>query len=56
MKKTIVKIDTAQDINLYMYRSISYSYILFFQSKYSMDAKIGGLRHIYMKSMGYFLQ
>ena len=56
MKKTIVKIDTAQDINLYMYRSISYSYILIFQSKYSMDAKIGELRHIYMKSMGYFLQ
>ena len=56
MKKTIAKIDTAQDINLYMYRSISYSYILIFQSKYSMDAKIGELRHIYMKSMGYFLQ
>lgn len=56
METTKARIDTAKDINLYMYRSLSYSYILILQSKYSVDAKIDELRDIYIKSMHYFLQ
>ena len=56
METTKARIDTAKNINLYMYRSLSYSYILILQSKYSVDAKIDELRDIYIKSMHYFLQ
>ena len=55
METTKARIDTAKNINLYMYRSLSYSYILILQSKYSVDAKIDELRDIYIKSMYYFL-
>ena len=47
METTKARIDTAKNINLYMYRSLSYSYILILQSKYSVDAKIDELRDIY---------
>ena len=56
METTKARMDTAKNINLYMYRSLSYSYILILQSKYSVDAKIDELRDIYIKSMHYFLQ
>ena len=54
METTKARMDTAKNINLYMYRSLSYSYILILQSKYSVDAKIDELRDIILNLFLFF--